>query len=77
MPDPTRDHREDFLAAIRERFRSVREAIVRWVDDEDIFGLRTDTNTPATAAESPDDAPDVFRFQTDPAKVGAFLTWLG
>ena len=77
MPDPTRDHREDFLAAIRERFRDVREAISRWVDDEDIFGLRTDSNAPATAAESPDDAPDVFRFQTDSAKVAAFLSWLG
>jgi len=77
MPDPSKERRDDFLAAIRERFRDVREAIVRWVGEEDILGLRTKTNTPATAAESPDDAPDIFRFQTDSAKVGAFIAWLG
>jgi len=77
MSDPTKELREEFLRAIRRRFRKVRGLVRRWVGyEEDVFGLRADGGQPA-----PDDlggdAPQVFRFQTDRENVAAFLEWLG
>jgi len=77
MPDdPTDDLREEFIQAIRQRFQRLRDDIERWVGEEDIFGLDEDGQAAATAADLPDDAPDVFRFQSDRQQVGAFLDWL-
>jgi len=77
MSDPTRNRREEFLRAIRRRFRRVRGAVRRWLGyEEDVFGLRTDGGQPAPD-DLDDDAPQVYRFQTREENIGAFLRWLG
>jgi SPP1 gp7 family putative phage head morphogenesis protein len=76
MSDPTDDLREDFLRDIRERFRQLRGAVRRWVGyEEDVFGLAEDGSAPATDADRPDDAPQVFRFQSDREQASAFALW--
>jgi len=76
MSDPTDDLREDFLREMRRRFRRLRGAVRRWVGyEEDIFGLGEDTSPPATDADRPDDAPQVFRFQSDREQASAFAVW--
>lgn len=75
MTDPAQDLREEFVRAIRRRFRRLRGEIRRWVGYEtDIFGLSEGGSAP-TPAELPDDAPDVHRFATDEAKASAFALW--
>lgn len=76
MSEIPEDLREALRRAIRQRFRRLRGQIRQWVGyDGDIFGL-ADSGTMATStADLPDDAPEVFRFQTDRAKVAAFLEW--
>jgi len=76
MSDPTEDLREDFLREMRRRWRSVRQAVRDWILDEDIFGLAEDGQAATTASGLPDDAPPVFRFQTDRQRTAAFLEWL-
>jgi len=76
MSDPTDDLREEFLRDIRGRFRRLRGAVRRWVGyEEDIFGLAQDSSAPATDADRPDDAPQVFRFQSDREQASAFALW--
>jgi len=73
IPD---DVREAMRAAIRRRFRRLRGRIREWVGYEaDIFGLAEDGSAAASQSDLPDDAPGVYRFQTDTAKVAAFLAW--
>jgi len=77
MSDPTRNRREEFLRAIRRRFRRVRGLVRRWLGyEEDVFGLRTDGGQPGPD-DLDDDAPQVYRFQTRSENIGAFLRWLG
>jgi len=76
MPDPAKNLREDFLREIRRRFRRLRGQVRRWAGyEDDIFGLGQDAQAATSAADLPDDAPQVFRFQTDRAKIAAFLAW--
>jgi SPP1 gp7 family putative phage head morphogenesis protein len=77
MSDPTRNRREEFLRAIRRRFRRVRGRVRRWLGyEEDVFGLRADGGQPAPD-DLDDDAPQVYRFQSRRENIGAFLRWLG
>jgi SPP1 gp7 family putative phage head morphogenesis protein len=77
MSDPTRNRREEFLRAIRRRFRRVRGLVRWWVGyEEDVFGLRTDGGQPRPD-DLNDDAPQVYRFQSRSENIAAFLRWLG
>ena len=76
MSEVPEDVREGMRKEIRRRFRRLRGRIREWVGySEDIFGLAEDGSAAASQSDLPDDAPDVYRFQTDSAKVGAFLVW--
>lgn len=76
MSDPTDDLREDFLTEMRRRFRRLRGQVRRWAGyEEDLFGLGEDTSPPATDDELPEDAPQVYRFQSDREQAAAFAVW--
>lgn len=76
MTDPAENLRESFLQDIRRRFRAIRGRVRRWTSyQEDVFGLAENGQAATSRADLPDDAPQVFRFQSDAAKVGAFLQW--
>ncbi len=76
MSEVPEDVREAMRKEIRRRFRRLRGRIREWVGySEDIFGLAENGSAAASQSDLPDDAPNVYRFQTDSAKVGAFLVW--
>lgn len=76
MSEVPEDVREGMRKEIRRRLRQLRGRIREWVGyNEDIFGLAEDGSAAASQSDLPDDAPDVYRFQTDSAKVAAFLRW--
>lgn len=70
--DPTRTAtlRREFVAAIKRRFRLVKGAIIKLIDDEDALGLKPDLFNQLTTNAGQ------WKFESTPQKVKSFQNWL-